>query len=93
MFVKFLRVTALMLLFAAGYHLSGIELSFCNDEDTTQYASHGCQTCQPSGHSAATFESANVNPAVAPDDFLFNEQAVFRLQEPSHSFFRPPINR
>jgi hypothetical protein len=87
-----LKLIAISILFMAGFHISGIESAFCDDSNPMKSASHGCQVCQVSHHSAVALERTSSFPVMAPVSFSMDHQTLFMPQEPAFYFFRPPIS-
>lgn len=86
--------TVLILVFAVvAFHAVGAEMAFCDDGYYGQATDHGCQMCQPGHHAVTSTTPAFVSGISLPVSFVVMDLHQIHLENPSFTFFRPPISR
>ena len=85
------KICFLSAVFAASFHMLGVEAAFCDDGMAQDASAHGCTVCQP-GHHSVTIETSKVIPSLTLSSFLPMENRSLSVEEMIRPFFRPPIS-
>lgn len=90
--IPWFKIVAVLAFVVMTFHFSGAEIIFCKDNAKVTAATHSCSTCSHNHQVVAVKDSVQI-PTAAPIPNGFVSYEIFRPQEPSFSFFRPPITR
>ena len=89
---RLMRVFLILILFAVGFHASGLEMAFCDDAGSRMLEqAHGCTVCQPSQH-VFIAQHASVDFPNLSVSFLNQQPSTLPTNKQASLFLRPPIS-